>query len=70
MGSPKKNVWTFAAIGSFMSAPTKIRTGDLSESMSDWNLLSRLHNIDSIKIFFSKTLKYFIVRSFLAKKIL
>ena len=44
--------------------------GPLGEHLSDWNLLSRLHNIDSIKIFFSKTLKYFIVRPLLAKKIL
>ena len=44
--------------------------GPLGEHLSDWNLLSRPHNIDSIKIFFSKTLKYFIVRPLLVKTIL
>ena len=44
--------------------------GPLSEHLLDYNLSSRLYNIDFTDICVNKTLKYFIVRFFLAKNIL
>ena len=60
----EKSVKIKSFIESKMSAPSRIRTRDLSETaLREWNFLSETFNLHFIEKYFSQTLNCFIVRT-------